>query len=200
MAAKKKTAAKRAPKKKATTPKTTPKKKKKASARKKAAPKKGAATGKKASAKKKKKASAKKKKEPTSKPKTATGKKTTTRKEAGSASKSSAKQTAGASISAMDVNLGHVFSLRPRVNTSFRQNDFFAAKRALREETFESIIDAARAVAEEALALTRGEAVGADSKRHRRSSNPARSMLMSRRDRPSAFPPRYPEILFAAGP
>jgi hypothetical protein len=75
----------------------------------------------------------------------------------------------------MDVNLGHVFALKPRVNTSFRQNDFLAAKRALREESFESVVDAAHAVADEALALTRGDAAGADSKRHRRSSNPARS-------------------------
>ena len=152
MAAKKKTAAKRAPKK--------------ASAKKKAAPKKSAATKKKASAKKKK-ASAKK--EAPSKPKAAA------KKKAASEKKSSAKKTAGASISAMDVNLGHVFALKPRVNTSFRQNDFFTAKRTLREETFASVVDAARAVAEEALALTRGDAAGADSKRHRRSSNPARS-------------------------
>jgi hypothetical protein len=174
MAAKKKTAGKRASKKAA-----TPKNKKKASAKKKAGPKKSAVTRKKAGAKKKK-ASAKKKS--TAKPNTATRKKATakkkaaTSKKAGSGSTSSANETAGASISTMDVNLGHVFSLKPRVNTSFRQNDFFTAKRALREESFESIIDAARAVAEEALALTRGDAAGADSKRHRRSSNPARSM------------------------
>ena len=164
MAARKKTAGKRAPKKAA-----APRSKGQASAKKKAAPKKGAATKKKASAKtkkKKKKASANKK--TTSKPKAATEKKTA------SGSRSSAKKTAGASISTMDVNLGHVFSLKPRVNTSFRQNDFLAAKRALREEKFGSITDAARAVAEEALALTRGDTAGADSKRHRRSSNPAR--------------------------
>ncbi len=164
MAAKKKTAGKRAPKKAATS-----RNKKKASAKKKAAPKKGAATKDKISAKNKKnKASAKK--ETTSKPKAAT------KKKAGSGGKSSADKTISASISTMDVNLGHVFSLKPRINTSFRQNDFLAAKRALREETFGSIIDAARAVAEEALALTRGDAAGADSKRHRRFSNPARSM------------------------
>ena len=163
MAAKKKTAGKRAPKKAA-----TPRNKGQASAKKKATPKKGAASKKKASAKTKKKKKASANKKTTLKPKAATEKKTA------SGTRSSAKKTAGASISTMDVNLGHVFSLKPRVNTSFRQNDFLAAKRALREEKFGSITDAARAVAEEALALTRGDTAGADSKRHRRSSNPAR--------------------------
>ena len=162
MAAKKKAAGKRAAKKKA-----APKDKKQAATKKKAAPKKAVASKKKAGAKKKT-AAAKKKAAPKPKLKAATEK-----PDAGS--KPSARKLARASISTMEVNLGHVFSLRPRVNSSFRQNDFFAAKRALREESFASIPDAARAVAEEALALTRGDAAGADSKRHSRSSNPARN-------------------------
>ena len=67
----------------------------------------------------------------------------------------------------MDVNLGHVFAVRPRLNTSFRQHDFFEAKRALDEEVYSNIHEAARAVAEEALAITRGAAVrpGTNSRR-----------------------------------
>lgn len=54
----------------------------------------------------------------------------------------------------LGVNLGHVFALRPRVSTSFRQADFNAAKHFLRDESYASIEDAARAVAEKALELT----------------------------------------------
>jgi hypothetical protein len=61
-----------------------------------------------------------------------------------------------ATISSSDVNMGHVFALRPRPNTSFRQHDFLRAKRALEEEPYSDLAEAARAVAEEALALTRG--------------------------------------------
>ena len=52
------------------------------------------------------------------------------------------------------VNIGHIFSLRPRVSTAFKPGDFSAAKQLLRDETFESIEAAARAVAEKALDLT----------------------------------------------
>jgi hypothetical protein len=58
---------------------------------------------------------------------------------------------AGASIG---VNLGHVFALRPRVSTSFRQADFNKAKHFLRDESYAGIEEAARAVAEKALELT----------------------------------------------
>lgn len=58
----------------------------------------------------------------------------------------------------MEITRVHVFALRPRVNVSFRQNDFLEAKRALSEEVYETVADAARAVAEEALALTRKSA------------------------------------------
>jgi hypothetical protein len=58
----------------------------------------------------------------------------------------------------MDVTLGHVFSFKPRLNTSFRKDDFQQAKRDLRDESYEDLRAAVRAVAEEALALTRGAA------------------------------------------
>ena len=54
-------------------------------------------------------------------------------------------------ISSMSVNLGHVFSLRPRVTTSFRQADFLTARRLLQDEAYADIEEAARAVAEKAL-------------------------------------------------
>ena len=57
-------------------------------------------------------------------------------------------------VSAMEVHLGHVFSLRPRVTTSFRQADFRTARHLLQDETYASVEEAARAVAEKALDLT----------------------------------------------
>ena len=76
-----------------------------------------------------------------------TAKKTGTKK-AGAASKKRE-----AAISATAVNRGHLFTLRPRVSTAFRPEDFLEAKRQLEEERYESIEAAARAVAERALAL-----------------------------------------------
>jgi hypothetical protein len=70
------------------------------------------------------------------------------------------------SASSMDVTLGHIFSIRPRINTGFRQHDLFEAKRALIDEVFSNLGDAARAVAEEALAITRSAA--ARPEKHRR--------------------------------
>ena len=61
-------------------------------------------------------------------------------------------------VSVQEVTLGHVFALRPRVNKSFRPNDFMQAKRSLRDERYESLEEAARAVVEEALSLTRRDA------------------------------------------
>jgi GH24 family phage-related lysozyme (muramidase) len=58
--------------------------------------------------------------------------------------------------SSMTVNLGHVFALRPRVSTTFRQADFTTAKHQLQDELYKSIEEAARAVAEKALELTHG--------------------------------------------
>jgi hypothetical protein len=66
----------------------------------------------------------------------------------------------------MDVTLGHVFALRPRVNTSFRPQSFAEARRALAEERYADLGEAARAVAEEALSITREGA--ARPERHRR--------------------------------
>jgi hypothetical protein len=58
-------------------------------------------------------------------------------------------------VSAADVNLGHVFALRPAVPKAFRQEDFRAARHLLEDETYASLEEAARAVAEKALELTR---------------------------------------------
>jgi hypothetical protein len=52
------------------------------------------------------------------------------------------------------VNIGHVFSLRPPVNKSFRHADFLSARKSLQDETYASIEEAARAVAELALEIT----------------------------------------------
>ena len=50
--------------------------------------------------------------------------------------------------------MGHIFSLRPRVPTSFRQDHFREARHALSEDSFKNSAEAARAVAEKALELT----------------------------------------------
>ena len=63
----------------------------------------------------------------------------------------SAAPKAAGTVTADGVNLGHLFALRPRVSTSFRQEDFRAAKLRLAEETYPNIREAARAVAREAL-------------------------------------------------
>lgn len=60
----------------------------------------------------------------------------------------------GEKVSSLAVNLGHVFALRPRVSTAFRQEDFVAARRLLEGEAYTSIEEAARAVAERALSLS----------------------------------------------
>jgi hypothetical protein len=57
--------------------------------------------------------------------------------------------TAG-TVSAADVNLGHVVALRPRTHTGFKPAAFQEAKRALADERYATIEDAARAVAEKA--------------------------------------------------
>ena len=66
----------------------------------------------------------------------------------------------------MDVTLGHIFAIRPRVNTGFRQHDLFEAKRALIDEIYSDLAEAAREVAAEALSITRGAA--ARPQKHRR--------------------------------
>ncbi len=96
------------------------------------------------------------------------GKKSTTKKsaakkspskkasEAGEAApaKKTAKKAGKAKVSSLDVNMGHVFALRPRMTTSFKPGDFSTAKYRLQEEAFSTIHEAARAVAEKALELT----------------------------------------------
>jgi hypothetical protein len=64
--------------------------------------------------------------------------------------------------------MGHVFSLRPRPNTSFRPGDFATAKHQLQDESYANVAEAARAVAERALELTHdsGSRVGTRYDRH----------------------------------
>jgi len=57
-------------------------------------------------------------------------------------------------VSSLSVNLGHVFSLRPRVSKTFRQADFLTARQLLQDEDYADIEEAARAVVEKALDLT----------------------------------------------
>ncbi|MFP8873309.1 MAG: hypothetical protein VCB42_01970 [Myxococcota bacterium] len=71
--------------------------------------------------------------------------------ESGGSEQSKASKDA---VSSLSVNLGHVFALRPRVSTTFRQPDFLTARHMLQDESYGSIPEAARAVAEKALELT----------------------------------------------
>jgi hypothetical protein len=157
MAAKKKSSASKASKKGASKKSAAGKAPKKA-AKKKAAKKKAAV--KKKAAPKKKAAAAKKKAVAAKKPgaKKAETKKSVAKDEKVAAAPAKKSPRPEGSVSSMDVTLGHVFAVRPRVNTSFRQHDFLEAKRALDEEVYKSISEAARAVAEEALTITRGAA------------------------------------------
>jgi len=56
---------------------------------------------------------------------------------------------------AADVNLGHVFALRPRVEASFGPEHLRRAKDQLAGQTWASLPEAARAVAEKALEIAR---------------------------------------------
>ncbi len=62
--------------------------------------------------------------------------------------------SAGGAFTASSVHLGHVFALRPRVQTSFEIGHFQQAKVLLEGESFADEAGAARAVAEKALELT----------------------------------------------
>jgi hypothetical protein len=62
--------------------------------------------------------------------------------------------TPGPSVSAQQVNLGHIFALRPRVRTGFSPEAFRDAARALADEKYPTLQDAARAVAEKAIELS----------------------------------------------
>ncbi len=56
-------------------------------------------------------------------------------------------------LSSLSVNLGHIFALRPRVNTAFTPLNLNTAKHFLKEEKYASQKEAVRAVAEKALEL-----------------------------------------------
>lgn len=149
----KKSSAKKSAKKTATATSRKSAGAKKSGARKKA-------TAKKASAKKSaaKKSGAKKSVTKKAAPKKAGAKKATTAKAATPTEASTAKAnpTKGAgAFTAETVNIGHVFGLRPRVNTAFRQEDFRTARSLLAEESYETLEDAVRAVVEKAHELGR---------------------------------------------
>ena len=63
-------------------------------------------------------------------------------------------QKASQTFSSTAVNMGGIFALRPRVNTSFRQEHFLTARRLLEVEAYATLDEAARAVAERALELS----------------------------------------------
>ena len=66
----------------------------------------------------------------------------------------SAGKSAKSGISSTAVNMGHIFALRPRVKASFRPDDLLKARRLLDDESYASIEEAARAVANRALELS----------------------------------------------
>jgi hypothetical protein len=65
-----------------------------------------------------------------------------------------AKPVPTGSISAQDVNLGHIAALKPRTHTGFKLEAFQAARRALEQERWATIEDAARAVAAKAVEIS----------------------------------------------
>ena len=82
--------------------------------------------------------------------------------------KTSAKKSAKSGFSSLAVNMGHVFALRPRVGTSFRPDDFRDARQKLENEQFETAADAARAVVDKILELSRGDSNPMRNKHHKR--------------------------------
>ena len=68
------------------------------------------------------------------------------------AKKAPAAGSAG-KVTAAEVNLGHVFALRPRVEASFGPEHLRRAKDQLSAEAWASLPEAARAVAEKALEI-----------------------------------------------
>jgi hypothetical protein len=57
-------------------------------------------------------------------------------------------------VSAEQVTLGHVMNLRPRIHVGFKPSAFIDAKRALADEHFASIEEAARAVSAKAIDIS----------------------------------------------
>ena len=101
---------------------------------------------------------AKTKKKPAKKSETAktAGSKSTAKKAAAS-EKPKAEEPASKADSGIRSNqvvLAHIFALKPRVAMAFKPDDFRQAKQLLEDESYESIPEAARAVAERALELT----------------------------------------------
>ena len=89
--------------------------------------------------------------------------KSTPKKKSAAKKKTAKKKTTGkkaaskkATVRSGQVVMGHVFSLRPRVITAFKPDDFRRAKQLLEEEAYTDIQAAARAVVEKALELTQG--------------------------------------------
>ena len=70
------------------------------------------------------------------------------------ASPKPARKSAKSGVSSTAVNMGHIFALRPRVKASFRADDLLTARRLLDDESYASIEEAARAVANRALELS----------------------------------------------
>ncbi|MCH2409656.1 hypothetical protein MK292_02345 [Myxococcota bacterium] len=68
---------------------------------------------------------------------------------------SSASNSKPSTTKASAVHLGHIFSLRPKVETSFEAQHLQSAKVFLQDERFSDLDSAARAVAKKALELTR---------------------------------------------
>jgi hypothetical protein len=85
-----------------------------------------------------------------------------------SSTKSASKKATADTVSSLVVNLGHIFALRPRVETSFKPGNLNTAKHFFRDGSYSTIEDAARAVAEKALELTREGSGGRGSKSKRR--------------------------------
>jgi hypothetical protein len=104
------------------------------------------------------------KKKPAAAKKKPAGKKTAAKKTA--EKKAPAAKKSGFPVA--DVNMGHIFALRPRVAPSFRPDDLRLAKQHLEDETFKTSADAARAVAEKALEMSQEGAVPGRKKHERR--------------------------------
>ena len=105
-------------------------------------------------------------KSPTKAGKTATPKSSGSAPTSGESARSASAKSKRSGIRASGVNMGHIFALRPRATTSFPQRDLNDAKQALADESYSTIEEAARAVAERALEITH------DGARPRRRSTP----------------------------
>ena len=77
------------------------------------------------------------------------------KKSTGAKKATAKRKPAAKKVSSADVHRGHLLALRPRVSTSFRPDDLRRAKQLLDDQSYASIEEAARAVVEKALELTR---------------------------------------------